>query len=69
MRARMTRREWAAALAISAASAPAQAAALEPQDSPDQMLAQARSDVKSEIDKLRGFALPAAVEPAFVFKP
>ena len=69
MRTRMTRREWAATVAVSAASAPAQTVATEPKASSDQMLAQARSDVQRNVDQLRRFALPAATEPAFVFKP
>ncbi len=69
MRARMTRREWAAALAVSAASAPAQTVATEPKASSDQMLAQARSGIQRDVDQLRGFALPVNAEPAFIFEP
>jgi hypothetical protein len=69
MRVRMTRREWAAALAASAAPMPAQTVSPELQASAEEMLAQAKSDVRRDVEQLQRFALPAVTEPAFVFKP
>ncbi len=60
---RITRREWAAALTATAAAAQAQtqpAAGL---------VAEARSEMRQDIEQLGKFPLPAATEPAFVFKP
>jgi hypothetical protein len=64
MRGILTRREWAAALGATAATAAhAQTAAS------DDALADARDDVREALERLRKFNLPAATEPAFVFKP
>jgi hypothetical protein len=68
MAAKITRREWATALAV--ASAPAQA-----QAQPDAaqtnaaLMIEARSELRQDIQQLEKFSLPAAAEPAFVFRP
>jgi hypothetical protein len=69
MQVKITRREWAAALAASAAPALAQTPSSERQASADEMLAEARSDARRDASELRKFVLPPATEPAFVFKP
>jgi hypothetical protein len=66
---RMTRREWAAALAASGVPAAAQTVSPGPKDSAGDMLAQARRDVRREVDELRKFPLLPVTEPAFVFEP
>jgi hypothetical protein len=66
---RMTRREWAVALAVSGVPAAAQTVSPGPKGSAGDMLAQARRDVRREVDELRKFPLPPATEPAFVFEP
>lgn len=70
VRATMTRREWAAALAASAAPAAlAQAPASEREASPEELLTEAKADVRRSAERLHKFDLPMATEPAFVFKP
>lgn len=66
VRAKMTRRQLAAALASSAALARAQE---EPKATPDELLAQEKKDVREGSEKLEKFNVPMATEPAFVFKP
>jgi hypothetical protein len=63
MWAKITRREWAAALGVTAAAAQAQT-----QPAAD-LMAEARSEVRQDIEQLVKFPLPPAAEPAFVFKP
>ena len=68
MAAKITRREWAAALAV--ASAPAQA-----QAQPDSaqttaaLMVEARGEIRRDIQQLEKFSLPTAAEPAFIFRP
>ncbi|RPI17592.1 MAG: hypothetical protein EHM65_02950 [Acidobacteriales bacterium] len=62
MRIKITRREWAAALAATAVPIPAQTPA-------DETLAEARAEIRADIERLEKFPLPMAAEPAFVFKP
>ncbi len=68
MRARITRREWAAALGATAAVAQAQAP---PATAPPVagLIAEARSEVQSDIEQIGKFPLAASAEPAFIFKP
>ena len=63
MRAKITRREWAAALCVTAAAAQAQT-----QPAAD-LMAEARNEVRQDIEQLGKFPLPPAAEPAFVYKP
>ncbi|MCS6952766.1 MAG: hypothetical protein RMK57_00310 [Bryobacterales bacterium] len=61
---KLTRRQWAAAIALPLATqAPAQ------EETPEQLLARAQKDVRESAERLEKFPLPMAVEPAFVFKP
>jgi hypothetical protein len=64
-----TRREWAAALAATAAPVLAQAPPAERPAAPGDASAQARADLLRATGQVRSFALPEAAEPAFVFKP
>ena len=66
VRATMTRRELAAALASSATLVRAQE---ERKLTPDELLAQEKADVRREAEQLEKFDVPMATEPAFVFKP
>jgi hypothetical protein len=68
MAAKITRREWAAALAV--ASAPAQAPA-QPDSSQTTaaLMIEARGELRQDIQRLEKFSLPAAAEPAFIFRP
>jgi hypothetical protein len=68
MRAKITRREWAAALGVTAAAAQAQAPPAAQQTAAD-LLAEARSEVRQDIERIGKFPLPAAAEPAFIFRP
>jgi hypothetical protein len=63
MRAKITRREWAAALASAAAPALAQTSA------PAELQSQAAAEIRRDLETLRKFPLPPAVEPATVFQP
>ena len=69
MRTTITRREWAASLAVSAVPAAAQEPASQQKPAPEELLAQAKSGVLESAEKLQKFRLPMATEPAFLFKP
>ena len=66
--AKVTRREWAAALAATATAARAQTQPGAPQTAAG-LKAEASGEVRRDIGQLDKFPLPAATEPAFVFKP
>jgi ribosome-binding protein aMBF1 (putative translation factor) len=66
IRATMTRRELAAALASSATLVRAQE---ERKLTPEELLAQEKVDVRSESEQLEKFNVPMATEPAFIFRP
>jgi len=68
MWARITRREWVAALGVTAAAAQTQAQPAASQSAGD-LLAEARSELRQDIEQVGKFVLPAAAEPAFIFKP
>jgi hypothetical protein len=63
MRAKITRREWAAALASAATPVLAQTRV------PAELQSQAAAEIRRDLEALRKFPLPPAVEPATVFKP
>jgi len=63
---KVTRREWAAALGASVA-APAQVTT--PDQTSDQILAEAAGEIRQAAAHLEEFKLPMEAEPAFVFKP
>ena len=63
VRAKITRREWAAVVASAAAPALAQTRA------PAELQSQAAAEIRRDLETLGKFPLPPAVEPATVFKP
>jgi len=63
MRAKITRREWAAAVASVATPALAQTRVS------TELQSQAAAEIHRDIETLRKVPLPQAVEPATVFKP
>jgi hypothetical protein len=63
MRAKITRREWAAAVVSAATPALAQTRV------PAELQSQAAAEIRRDIEALRKVTLPQAVEPATVFKP
>ena len=63
MRAKITRREWAAAVVSAATPALAQTQV------PSELQSQAAAEIRRDIEALRKVPLPQAVEPATVFKP
>jgi hypothetical protein len=69
MQAKITRREWAAALSSSVVVARAQATPTSAQQTADELLDEARGEVGDSLAQLRKFKLPATAEPAFLFKP
>jgi hypothetical protein len=63
MEGKLTRREWAGVLGASAAAARAQG----PADGG--VMEEARAELRETIERLQKFRLPAATEPAVVFRP
>jgi hypothetical protein len=62
VRAKVTRREWAAALASAAAPALAQTSA------PAELQSQAAAEIRRDLEVLKKFPLPLAVEPVTIFQ-
>ncbi len=65
---KITRREWAAAIGASVA-APAQVTTPGPDQTSDEIQAEARAEVRQSAERLEKFKLPVTAEPAFIFKP
>jgi len=65
---KITRREWAAAIGASA-TATAQVTTLGADQTADEILTQARAEVRQSAERLEKFKLPMTAEPAFIFKP
>jgi len=65
---KITRREWAAAIGASVA-APAQVTTPGAEQTADEILAEARAEVRQSVAQLEKFNLPVTAEPAFIFKP
>jgi hypothetical protein len=63
VRAKITRREWAAVLASAATPALAQTR------TPAQLQSQAAAEIRRDLETLRKFPLSLAVEPATIFQP
>ena len=63
VRAKITRREWAAAVASVATPALAQTR------TPAQLQSQVAGEIRRDLEVLRKFPLPPFVEPATVFQP
>jgi hypothetical protein len=63
MRAKITRREWAAAVVSATTPALAQTRVS------TELQSQAAAEIRRDIETLRKVPLPQAVEPATVFKP
>lgn len=65
MSTKLNRREWAAALAVSAAAA---AQPDTPPQTPAAELEAARKRQRGMLERVRKFELPASIEPAFRFE-
>jgi hypothetical protein len=69
MATKITRREWAVVLgAVASPAASVQSQTLDTQSEAG-LMAEARAELALELQRISTYPLPAATEPAFLFKP